>query len=212
MIIFLLCIGGITLLLRIFYQCYFLRTPLRKIPHDNALFVSPANGKIIAILRQEDLKRDKNLYKKHRKVLEDWTEGFEKGTLISIMMTPLDVHFQKAPLEATLHYQGHHQGKFLNAMKKDKNLNATFQNEYHSMFFKTPEGFSFRIIQIAGFVARRIVSFLKDGTKVLQGEKIGLIKLGSQVSIVLDEHFEISCKVGDKVIDGETVLAIKKPL
>ena len=75
MIIFLLCIGGITLLLRIFYQCYFLRTPLRKIPHDNALFVSPANGEIISIIQQKDLQdTQKCLYKKHRKVLDDRTQ------------------------------------------------------------------------------------------------------------------------------------------
>lgn len=126
------------------------------------------------------------------------------------MMTPLDVHYQKAPLAAKLIKEDYEEGSFLNAMKKDQEMKSTFQNEYNSMLFVTPEGYRFRILQIAGFVARRIVDFLELEQNVEQGESIGLIKLGSQVSIILDENFEVLAQTGDVVIDGETVLARKK--
>lgn len=193
----------VVLALGLFYKFYFLRSPLREVPGDNQLFVSPANGKIIAIIKQDELKDgETQLYKKHYEVINDWTEGFNSGaTLISIMMTPLDVHYQKAPLQATLLEEEHVEGRFLNAMKKDSEMHSTFQNEYNNLLFETPEKYRFRILQIAGFVARRIVDFLETGENVEQGDTIGLIKLGSQVSIILDEHFEVLAKTGDVVID-----------
>lgn len=198
--------------LGLFYRFYFLRQPLRAIPNDNTLFVSPANGKIIAIIKQDDLKGHKaELYKNNNKVIDNWTEWFSSwATLVSIMMTPLDVHYQKAPMEAKMLEEEYVKGRFWNAMRSNKTMKSTFQNEYHSMLFETPEKYQFRVIQIAGFIARRIVDFLNPWQAVQQGEKIWLIKLWSQVSIVLDQNFEITAKVGDKVIDGETVLAKKK--
>lgn len=198
--------------IRAFYRFYFLRDPIRNIPNDDNLFISPANGKIIAIIKQDDLKGHKaELYKKNNKVIDNWTEWFSSGaTLISIMMTPLDVHYQKAPTKATMLSEEYMKGRFLNAMKSNTNMTSTFQNEYHSMLFETPEKYQFRVIQIAGFVARRIVDFLDPEQQVQQGEKIWLIKLGSQVSVVVDKNFEVLAKVGDKVIDGETILAKKK--
>ena len=195
-----------------FYAFYFLRSPLRDIPDNDQLFVSPANGKIIAIIPFDENLTQTELYKKHNVVLDDWTKGFSSGaTLVSIMMTPLDVHYQKAPLESTLIESYYEKGRFLNAMKKGKTMNSTFQNEYLSSLFKTPENYRFRVIQIAGFVARRIVNYLQPEQTVHQWEIIGLIKLGSQVSVVLDHNFEVLAKVGDKVIDGETIIAKKLP-
>lgn len=199
------------LLVRAFYAFYFLRSPQRKVPNDDSLFVSPANGKVIAIIPFDEHLTSTELYKKHNIVLDDWTKGFSTGaTLVSIMMTPLDVHYQKAPLASTLQELKYQPWRFLNAMKKWDTMDSTFQNEYQSMLFETPEGFQFRIIQIAGFVARRIVGYLQPNQSVLQGEKIWLIKLGSQVSIVLDSNFEVLAQTGDVVIDAETVLARKR--
>ena len=195
-----------------FYRFYFLRSPERAVPNDDTLFVSPANGKIIAIINQDELKAgETQLYKENKEVIDDRTAGFGSGaTLISIMMTPLDVHYQKAPLASKLLEQTYEEGRFFNAMKSNDTMKSTFQNEYNSMLFQTPENYQFRIIQIAGFVARRIVDFMQVGQEVQQGEKIWLIKLGSQVSIVLDQHFEVLAQTGDIVIDGETILARKK--
>ena len=126
------------------------------------------------------------------------------------MMTPLDVHYQKAPLASQLISKSYKPGSFLNVMKSDPTLRQTFQNEHNSMLFQTSEGYQFRIIQIAGALARRIVDYVVPNQQLQQGEKIWLIKLGSQVSVVLDANFELQAKVWDVVIEGETVLAKKR--
>ncbi len=102
MTVFILACVLLTLLL--FYRFYFLRSPERAVPNDDTLFVSPANGKIIAIINQDELKAgETQLYKENKEVIDDRTAGFGSGaTLISIMMTPLDVHYQKAPLASKL--------------------------------------------------------------------------------------------------------------
>lgn len=205
---------GILIFLVSFYFLYFLRQPERKVPHDNKLFVSPANGKIIAIIHQDQLLLESigtGLYKDNNKVIEDWTEGFNSGaTLISIMMTPRDVHYQKAPLEAKFLSKKYVAGRFFNAMKSDQSMRSTFQNEYNNILFQTPEGYKFRIIQIAGKLARRIEDYLKPEQTIEQGETRGLIKFGSQVSVILDTNFEIVAQIWEKVVEGESILAQKK--
>jgi phosphatidylserine decarboxylase len=74
------------------------------------------------------------------------------------------------------------------------------------MLFEREDGIRFRVIQIAGFLVRRIVSYIEPGDEVEQGEIIGLIKFGSQVTIIFDQNVEVLVKEGDKVIDGETIL------
>lgn len=211
LLIILLIVVFLLIAFILYYKFYFLRNPKRKIPHKSKLFVSPANWKVIAIIRQDEL-TDKNsaLYKENDIVIDDWTEGFNWATLVSIMMTPFDVHFQKAPTDATLMAQNYEEGYFYNAMKTKKGMRSTFQNEYNNMLFWTDEGYRFRVIQIAWFFARRIVPYLKLQDVVKQGDPIGHIKFGSQVSVILDNNFKVKVKVWDKVVDWETVLAVKK--
>ena len=106
-LVFLIGIGA-------FYRFYFLRDPIRAVPNDDTMFVSPANGRIIAIIKQDELKDHKaELYKENKKVINDWTEGFSSGaTLISIMMTPLDVHYQKAPMGSRMIDEVYVAGRF----------------------------------------------------------------------------------------------------
>ena len=207
-------IGSLVLLsiaFLLFYEFYFLRNPVRNIPDDDNLFVSPANWRVIAIIHQDDLTNKKTeLYKKNFVVINDWTEGFSWAHLVSIMMTPFDVHFQKAPLHATLIAQNYQPWHFFNAMKTKEGMKSTFQNEYNNMLFQTPEWYRFRVIQIAWFFARRIVPYLNLQDEVFHGQGIWHIKFWSQVSIIFDDNFEIQTHVWDKVIDWETVLAIKK--
>jgi len=195
----------------LYYRFYFLRNPSRNIPKDDSLFVSPANWKVIAVIHQNEL-TDKNseLYKANNVVIDDWTEGFSWATLVSIMMTPFDVHFQKAPTAATLIAQDYTEGYFYNAMKTKKGMRSTFQNEYNNMLFWTDEGYRFRVIQIAWFFARRIVPYLSLQDQVSQWDPIWHIKFWSQVSVILDDNFEVKVNVWDKVIDWETVIAVKK--
>ncbi|MDD2537549.1 MAG: phosphatidylserine decarboxylase [Candidatus Absconditabacteria bacterium] len=190
----------------VFYFFYFLRQPERSILHDPSVFVSPANGKIIAII--ENPTDDTVLYKNNNKVLDHFIDGIGSGaTMISIMMTPMDVHYQRAPSDATLIEQQYVEGRKLNAMRGSESLKATLQNEYNAMLFEREDGVRYRVIQIAGFVARRIVPYLQVEDVVRQGDIIGLIKFGSQVTIIFDSNVEIVAKVGDVVIDGETLLA-----
>ena len=195
----------------IFYKFYFLRNPSREIPNDNNMLVSPANWKIISIIHQDDLTDgDKTLYKKYKKVIDDWTEWFTWATLVSIMMTPTNVHYQKAPTNETLISQAYQKGHFFNATKTKKDMRSTFQNEYNSMLFETDEWYNFRVIQIAWALARRIVPELEINDEVTQWQRIGLIKFWSQVSLIIDDNYEILANVWDKVTDWETVIAKKK--
>lgn len=198
---------GITCIL--FYFLYFLRQPKRSIPYHDRVFVSPANGKVISII-STDIEQIE-IYKNNKKALDLFTAGLTGPyTLVSIMMTPMDVHFQRAPQDSVLIDQQHHHGKFHNAVRKAKNLKSTFNNENNQMTFETPRGIRYKVIQIAGYMARRIVSHVSIGQEVKQGDVIWLIKLGSQVTIVFDHQVEVIARIGQKVIDGETILALTK--
>ena len=193
-----------------FYRCYFLRQPLRKIPHNENIFVSPANWEIIAII--ENPTDNTVIYKDNRQVLDhfiDWIGSW--ATMVSIMMTPLNVHYKRSPNDATLIEEKYVRGKRRNAMKTDPGMTSTLQNEYNAMLFETNNWIRYRIVQIAGTVARRIVSFVEIDDNVDQWEVIWLIRFWSQVTIIFDSNVEVIAKVWDKVVDGETVLAkVKK--
>ncbi len=193
----------------LFYNYYFLRTPKRKIPFDNSLFVSPANWKIIAIIK--DPTDNTVIYKDNNAVLDhfiDWIASW--ATMVSIMMTPMNVHYQRSPNNATLIEEKYVRWRKRNAMKKDPTMKSTLQNEYNAMLFETDNWVRYRIIQIAWAMARRIVSFVDIDDEVDQWEVIWLIRFWSQVTIIFDSNVEVLAKIWDKVVDGETVLAKMK--
>lgn len=189
-----------------FYRCYFLRQPYRKVPNDDSLFVSPANWEIIAIIK--DPTDNTVIYKDNNAVLDHFIDWIGSGaTMVSIMMTPMNVHYQRSPNNATLIEEKYVRWKRRNAMKKDPTMKSTLQNEYNAMLFEADNWARYRIVQIAGTMARRIVSFVDIDDQVEQWEVIWLIKFGSQVTIIFDSNVEVLAKVWDKVVDGETVLA-----
>lgn len=193
----------------VFYYGYFLRQPKRSVPYHNRVFVSPASGKVISIISTEQEHID--IYKDNEKALElftDWLCG--PFTIVSIMMTPMDVHYQRAPYDSIILDQAHYPGKFYNAVRKSKTLKSTFRNENNQMLFETDTGIRYKVIQIAGLLARRIVSYIKPWQEVQQGDVIGLIKFGSQVTIVFDNQVDVIARIGQKVVDGETVLALTR--
>ena len=130
--------------------------------------------------------------------------------MVSIMMTPLNVHYQRSPNNATLIEQIYVKWSKRNAMKTDPTMKSTLQNEYNAMLFEMDNWVRYRVVQIAWTVARRIVSFLGIDDSALQWEVIWLIRFGSQVTVIFDNNVEVIAKVWDKVIDGETVLARMK--
>ena len=188
-----------------FYRCYFLRQPYREVPNDENLFVSPANWKIIAIIKNPT--DNTIIYKDNNEVLDhfiDWIGTW--ATMVSIMMTPLNVHYQRSPNNATLIEEKYVRWKRRNATKTDPTMRSTLQNEYNAMLFETDNWVRYRIVQIAWTLARRIVSFVDIEDEVEQWEVIGLIKFGSQVTIIFDNNVEVIAKIWDKVVDWETVL------
>lgn len=192
-----------------FYRCYFLREPLRNIPDDENIFVSPANGKIIAII--ENPTDNTIIYKDNHEVLDHFIDWIgEWATMVSIMMTPLNVHYQRSPNNATLIEEKYVRWRRRIATKTDPTMRSTLQNEYNAMLFEADNWVHYRIIQIAWAVARRIVSYVDIDDEVEQGEVIWLIKFWSQVTIIFDSNVEVVAHLGDTVIDGETVLARMK--
>ncbi len=194
-----------------FYRCYFLRQPYRKVPNNGDMFVSPANWKIIAIIKNPT--NHTVIYKDNNAVLDhfiDWIGSW--ATMVSIMMTPMNVHYQRSPNNATLIEEKYVRWRRRNAMKKDPTMKSTLQNEYNAMLFESNNWVRYRIVQIAWTMARRIVSFVDIDDEVEQWEVIWLIRFWSQVTIIFDSNVEVIANIWDKVVDGETILAKMKKM
>ncbi|MCI0406192.1 MAG: phosphatidylserine decarboxylase family protein [candidate division Zixibacteria bacterium] len=177
------------LFLTLFFA-YFFRDPERKIPSDDNLILSPADGKVVAIEAAPE-----PLFLK------------SQAQKISIFLSPLDVHINRIPASGKVDYFSYLPGKFL-AAYKDK---ASTDNEQTAIGISTSFG-KILFKQIAGVLARRIVCRLKLGKEVKAGEKFGMIRFGSRVDIFLPEELELKVQKGDKVTGGETIMADAKTL
>lgn len=167
------------------FTIYFFRDPVRTTLGKENSIISPADGKIIAI----------------RTVFE---ERFfkEDATMISIFMSPFNVHVNRIPIDGEVKYLDYIKGEYFAAFEekaslKNEQSHIGIENNFGKIFFK----------QIAGFIARRIVFDLKSDQKVVKGEKFGMIKFGSRVDIFLPKSAKIFVNLDDKTIAGETVLA-----
>jgi phosphatidylserine decarboxylase len=129
--------------------------------------------------------------------------GLAERVRISIFLNVFDVHVNRIPIEGTVTALHYHPGKFLNA-SLDK---ASDENERQFITVMMNNGKSIGVVQIAGFVARRILCTLQEGQKVATGERLGLIRFGSRVDIFLPEGVNPLVVVGQYAIGGETVLA-----
>jgi len=165
---------------------YFFRHPKRVPPADQGLFLSPADGTVVAV----DKTREE--------------EFFNKPMLqVSVFMSPLNVHLNRYPLDARVIYRAYHPGRFLVAWHPKSSLH----NERMTTVYETRSGLQFMVRQIAGVVARRIVCYSKEGEKVTQGGELGFIKFGSRVDVFLPQDTMVTVKPGDKVRGGLTTLA-----
>jgi phosphatidylserine decarboxylase len=177
------------LFLTLFFA-YFFRDPERKIPSDDNLILSPADGKIVVIETASE-----PLFLK------------SQAQKISIFLSPLDVHINRVPASGKVDFLSYLPGKFL-AAYKDK---ASTDNEQTAIGITSSNG-KILFKQIAGVLARRIVCRLKPGQDVRAGEEFGMIRFGSRVDIFLPERLELKVQKGDKVTGGETVMAVAKSL
>jgi phosphatidylserine decarboxylase len=179
------CLTVISLLLTAF-TIYFFRNPDRYPPENEKAIVAPADGKIIFV----------------GKVPENRYFGGQKVTKISIFMNVFNVHVNRVPATGKVLDQFYNKGSFLNA-SLDK---ASFENEQSGMLIETDSGVKILCVQIAGLIARRIVSYPETGDRLERGRRYGLIRFGSRVDLYFAEGLEVSAKLGERTVAGETVL------
>jgi phosphatidylserine decarboxylase len=163
-------------------------------------YLSPADGVVVAVRSAEKTVRLKKKIGGVTALLDDFPKA---QTIIVIMMKPWHVHTQRAPTDAKVSSLVHRPGRFRNAVHGDWER-STVENEHVSLFLEGKR--SCKVYLIAGLLARRIVSLVEEGDSVLQGGKLGKIRLGSQVALVLPKC-EVSVKVGDRVYAGLTEVA-----
>jgi phosphatidylserine decarboxylase len=170
--------------------CFFLwffRDPEREIPATAGAIVSPGDGKVTEVARVRASGADK--------------------LRISIFLSVFDVHVNRSPIAGVVRDIRYQRGKFINAMSAD----SAAENEQNIL---TVEGEGITVVfkQIAGLIARRIVCTKKVGDTVGRGERVGLIKFGSRVDVLLDISAVPQVKVGDRVRGGASVIAIESGL
>jgi len=166
---------------------FFFRDPERMVPQGERLVLAPADGRIVAI-----------------KPFTDWQGPFgEPLTRVSIFLSVLDVHVNRAPLTAVVNAVTHTPGRFVAAWGEA----ASAENEQTLIHFASPDG-DVWVKQIAGLVARRIVCRLKPGQKVAAGDRIGLIRFGSRVDCILPAAAELKVRRGQAVKGGSTILGV----
>lgn len=187
-----------------FNQLIFKRDPAREIPLGSNV-VSPADGKIVDIA---DIKKNdvggvevkKGLLGKIYTLTKDVGE---ECYMVSIFMNLLNVHVNRAPVPGVIEKIRHDKGKFLPA----QSLSNGLVNEKNEILIKNDKIGKVKVIQIAGFLARKTECWVKEKQKVVKGQKIGKIKLGSQVTIILPKKVNLKVKKGQKVEAGTSVIA-----
>lgn len=173
----------IAVLLLIFTLNFF-RDPERNIPAKNNIVVSPADGRVLFVKEVVDDKFLKS-----------------KAKMVSIFMSPLNVHVNRIPISGKVEYLQYIPGDYIAAFE-DK---ASEKNERTEIGIVSPAG-KVLFTQIAGFVARRIVCDLKIGDSVNIGNRFGMIKFGSRVDIIVPDQWQVKVNKGENVTAGETIL------
>src|SRR5215469_397362 len=176
-----LALGGLLIFLALFVF-YFFRNPGRSIPMEPGVVVSPADGRVVVVKDEENAGRP--------------------GKRVSIFLAIWNVHVNRAPAAGTITRLEDKPGKFMAAWAESASLENeqnvfTLASEYGEIVFK----------QIAGWVARRVVSWKKSGDTVGRGELVGLVRFGSRVDLWLPEGAEMAVRAGDHVKGGSSVIA-----
>ena len=164
------------------FSMYFFRDPQR-IPPNNNGFLSPADGKVVQIINVED-------------------EEIGSAKQISIFLSIFNVHRQRVPLSGKVISKQYNSGKFLAAF----NHKASLDNEQTVVTFETEKGKQYKIKQIAGLIARRIFNYMEPEFMVQRGERLGFIRFGSRVDIIVPADFQINVNLGDAVLGNQTII------
>jgi len=173
------------------WVAYFFRDPERTGARGTELVIAPADGKVVQVADVDE---------------PAFVQG--KARRISIFMNVFNVHVNRYPVTGTVKYVHYNKGKFINAAA-DK---ASLENEQSSIGLEDESGHRLLVRQIAGLIARRIVTYSKVGDRVTQGERLGIIRFGSRVDVFVPPDANVAVKVGQATYAGVTVLAeLPKP-
>ena len=164
---------------------YFFRIPERTFKREKGIIYSPCDGKVVVI----EETREKEFYN-------------DKRIQVSVFMSPLDVHNNLYPISGVITYTKYHPGKFLFAW----NPKASTDNERSTIVIENNRT-SILCRQIAGALARRIITYSKNKEKVNSADEIGFIKFGSRVDLFLPIGTKVNVKIGEKMIGGQSIIA-----
>ena len=167
------------------FVLYFFRDPERTAPPGADVVVSPADGRVMSVGPVEG---------------EDFMSG--TATRVTIFLSVFNVHVQRAPVAGGIGHYSHRSGRYLAAWREE----ASSSNERASLGIDTGAG-PVLVRQIAGLVARRIVTYPREGDRVAKGDRIGLIRFGSRVDLFLPPDWPVTVEPGDVVRGGETPVA-----
>jgi phosphatidylserine decarboxylase len=170
------------------FIAYFFRNPRREIPDLQNIILSPADGRVVHVGECEE----------HRFLKE-------KTLKVSIFMSLFDVHLNRAPVSGKVLERNYLPGRFLVANAEKSSL----LNEQNAMILETEDRLKILLIQIAGFVARRIVCYAKTGNFLRKGEIFGLIRFGSRVDLYLPPEVKPIVRVGQHVKGGESIIGYR---
>lgn len=167
------------------FTAYFFRDPARVVPKEEGLLIAPADGKVIFV-GEVDEERFFNA----------------RVTKVSIFMSVFDVHINRAPCAGKVVDMFYNKGEFVNA-SYDK---ASDSNEQSGILLETQAGVQILFVQIAGLVARRIITYPVIGDVLERGARYGLIRFGSRVDLYLPATIDVSITLGERTVAGETIL------
>lgn len=167
------------------FVLYFFRNPERTPPVDSKSLVAPADGTVVVA-----------------EVVPETPLGCQ-ALKISIFMSVFNVHVNRSPFNGTVVDTFYHRGKFYDA----RDGRASCENERAGIVMQLDSGIKIAFVQIAGLIARRIVTYPIIGEHLKRGERYGLIRFGSRVDVYLPSNMEPLVRIGDKTVAGETVLA-----
>ena len=168
----------------ILFSLYFFREPNRIPKGDGHQMVSPADGKIVQIIEVDDPQIGK------------------RAKQISIFLSVFNVHSQHVPISGEVISSDYNPGKFLAAF----NHKSSIDNEQTAIVFKTNSGYKYKVKQIAGLIARRILNYMEPKMLVEKGQRLGFIRFGSRVDIIVPSNFHINVDLDDIVKSNLTII------
>jgi len=169
-------------------MAYFFRDPARATPIGENLLIAPADGKLIGVRR--------------RPPPTEMALGEAPMTVFSTFLSVFNVHVVRAPLTGRVVASEHEPGLFMNAESEE----ASEQNERQSIVIEPASGERIGVVLIAGMVARRIVTFVREGETVQAGQRIGIIRFGSRVDVYAPGERKLMVGEEQRMVGGETVL------